>query len=450
MAVSTNAGAEVQRPLATVVIGGLVSATILTLVVLPVLYSIFDTTRKGGQHKVSPSVIAVLIFMLLPMLGQAQQPKSISMEEAIDLAVKNNTGLKSSYYSVEQSRAMIKTSFDADRPVLYYVRDENNLPPVGDALNVWGIQQNFRFPTVYSKQRQVLEGASRMQEQQYAIDSRQLAQEVSKSYITILYWQNLSKRYLFLDSIYSDFSRAADKRFAVGETNYLEKLTAETKKREVQLQLKQTQSSIQAAYAELARWLQVKEEITVADSELLKMELEPISLSEHPGMLYFEQSKQTATLSNQLERNKWLPDIHLAYFQGRNQAEDNKLYPGVQVGLAVPLWFGVQRAHVNATQMQVEKVNQQAEDFRLALTSRYAQLQRELEKYSEALDFYETTGKRLVQETIITAQRSFLSGELNFLQYVQAMDQAVVIEMNHLVNLHQYNITIIEINYLMY
>lgn len=42
MAVSTGSGAEVQRPLATVVIGGLVSSTILTLVVLPVLYEIFE------------------------------------------------------------------------------------------------------------------------------------------------------------------------------------------------------------------------------------------------------------------------------------------------------------------------------------------------------------------------------------------------------------------------
>lgn len=39
MAVSTSAGAEVQRPLATVVIGGLVSATLLTLLVLPTVYS---------------------------------------------------------------------------------------------------------------------------------------------------------------------------------------------------------------------------------------------------------------------------------------------------------------------------------------------------------------------------------------------------------------------------
>ncbi len=42
MAVSRGAGAEVQRPLATVVIGGLISSTILTLIVLPVLYGIFN------------------------------------------------------------------------------------------------------------------------------------------------------------------------------------------------------------------------------------------------------------------------------------------------------------------------------------------------------------------------------------------------------------------------
>jgi cobalt-zinc-cadmium resistance protein CzcA len=41
MALSEGSGAEVQRPLATVVIGGLVSATLLTLVVLPCLYRIF-------------------------------------------------------------------------------------------------------------------------------------------------------------------------------------------------------------------------------------------------------------------------------------------------------------------------------------------------------------------------------------------------------------------------
>jgi len=48
MALATGTGAEVQRPLATVVIGGLISSTLLTLVVLPALYRIFTGTRSDG------------------------------------------------------------------------------------------------------------------------------------------------------------------------------------------------------------------------------------------------------------------------------------------------------------------------------------------------------------------------------------------------------------------
>jgi len=46
MAIATGAGAEVQRPLATVVIGGIVSSTILTLIVLPALYVLFHRDRS--------------------------------------------------------------------------------------------------------------------------------------------------------------------------------------------------------------------------------------------------------------------------------------------------------------------------------------------------------------------------------------------------------------------
>jgi cobalt-zinc-cadmium resistance protein CzcA len=48
MALATGAGAEVQRPLATVVIGGLVTSTALTLFVLPVVYRWFTPRRKMG------------------------------------------------------------------------------------------------------------------------------------------------------------------------------------------------------------------------------------------------------------------------------------------------------------------------------------------------------------------------------------------------------------------
>jgi cobalt-zinc-cadmium resistance protein CzcA len=47
MALSTGTGAEVQRPLATVVIGGLITSTLLTLFVLPTLYHWIERCRTG-------------------------------------------------------------------------------------------------------------------------------------------------------------------------------------------------------------------------------------------------------------------------------------------------------------------------------------------------------------------------------------------------------------------
>jgi cobalt-zinc-cadmium resistance protein CzcA len=47
MAIASGAGAEVQKPLATVVIGGLISATLLTLFVLPTLYARYGRRETG-------------------------------------------------------------------------------------------------------------------------------------------------------------------------------------------------------------------------------------------------------------------------------------------------------------------------------------------------------------------------------------------------------------------
>ncbi len=47
MMLSTGVGSEVQRPLASVVIGGIISSTLLTLIVLPVLFSIFESKMTG-------------------------------------------------------------------------------------------------------------------------------------------------------------------------------------------------------------------------------------------------------------------------------------------------------------------------------------------------------------------------------------------------------------------
>lgn len=450
MAISTNAGAEVQRPLATVVIGGLVSATLLTLIVLPVLYALFDSKRItfSGKHE-SKLTMLVIALLMISLPAFAQQPRSLTLQEALDMATENNAGLKSSSILVEQSKALIKTGYSLERPVVYFNRDENNLPPIGDALNVWGVQQQVTFPTVFGKQRQALKGAYEVQEKQFEIDNRKLIQEVSKAYYEVVYWQNLQRYYVTLDSVYTDFARAASRRHQLGETNYLEKLTADTKKQETQLRVNQTQASVEAAYATLNRWLQSDEQLVINETTLMPVSFQHDEIENHPGLLYYDQLKQYAEFNSQVEKNKLLPDIHLAYFQGRNAVENNRLYKGINVGLGIPLWYGAQRASIKSAQLQVSRTEQLSTDYRSALLAEHERLQRERDKYQQALDFYNTSGKLLADETLVTARKSFVSGEINFLQYVQALDQAMQIHMNYLDNLRMYNTTVIELNYLM-
>ena len=63
MALNTGVGAEVQRPLATVVVGGVISANLLTLLVLPALYALFGSktltpSPRGIGSPASPAVAA--------------------------------------------------------------------------------------------------------------------------------------------------------------------------------------------------------------------------------------------------------------------------------------------------------------------------------------------------------------------------------------------------------
>jgi cobalt-zinc-cadmium resistance protein CzcA len=64
MAIATGTGAEVQRPLATVVIGGILSSTFLTLILLPVLYAWFEREQPApaeATHRMSePQAKALL------------------------------------------------------------------------------------------------------------------------------------------------------------------------------------------------------------------------------------------------------------------------------------------------------------------------------------------------------------------------------------------------------
>ncbi len=443
MAISTSAGAEVQRPLATVVIGGLITATLLTLIVLPVLYSIFD--QKDISFKLSTKTL-ILGLILIPGLLSAQT-KELSLPEAIQVAKENNALLKSSSLAVEKSNAMVGTAYNFERSTLYYNYDENNIAPNNAPLKVWGIQQNFEFPTIYGAQKKLLESKSRMQQNQYALQEQQLVKLVSKAYDRILYQRSVNQNYQLLDSIYRNLARAASRRFELGETNNLEKLNAQSRQNEIGLFLRQSERDLEAAHLELNALLQSEESYQVPDQPFDKLSVVPLDTANHPSLMFYREALTSVDQAYKLEKKRLLPDVQLEYFLGTNNAVSSETYQGFQIGLGIPILFGGTKSRILAGRLEKERLQYEAQNFRTSLNSRFQQLLIRLNKKEESLQTYDQTGQQLASALLQTATRSFQSGEIDFFQYVQSMDQAIRIEINYLKDKKAYNEIVLDINY---
>ncbi len=78
MALSTAAGAEVQKPLATVVIGGIITSTFLTLVFLPLIYVMFDEGFRWGNILRKKAVLILLPVFLFTGVAGAQEADNLN------------------------------------------------------------------------------------------------------------------------------------------------------------------------------------------------------------------------------------------------------------------------------------------------------------------------------------------------------------------------------------
>lgn len=449
MAISTSAGAEVQRPLATVVVGGLITATALTLVVLPVLYAMFD--RKGHPPKTKKKVnlksLGTLALLFLPLLGSAQQI-SVNPEQAAQMAVQNNKGLKAYAKRVDQSNELVGSALNLDKTQLYYNYDQNNIAENGLPIKVLGVSQSLQFPTVYGAQRKVQKQKVTLSAQQYLLTKRILTKEVYKTYYNVVFYKNLARQYIFLDSLYGQFVSAANKRYQVGETNLLEKLTAEAKQKEISILLSQTMEDQNKAYTMFHQWIQSDSVVKVKDTELPRLELQEPNITDNPGMLYYDSAQKLSNYTLSLERQRLLPDLHISVFQGTNNGVDAKRYNGFQAGISIPLWFGANKSKIKAAQTETMIVSDEFENYKIQLESKYQGLLADLKKFQEAVNYYEDTGEKLSKELTENASKAFKNGEIDFLQYVQLLESAKNIQITYLQNLIQYNTTVLEINFL--
>jgi cobalt-zinc-cadmium resistance protein CzcA len=446
MAISGSAGAEVQRPLATVVVGGLISATLLTLVVLPVLYVLFNSGEKGGFKL--PKAAALLVFFLIsPLVGSfAQQSTPLTLQEALQLAEKQNPGILASQKRLESATALTHSAWDLPKTNLIHRQDQNDIAENGVFNRVWGINQSFAFPTVYSAQKSFLRSGQQQEEAKLALDIRALKKEVSTAYVTATYWIQLEKNYNFLDSLYGAFSRAATRRLETGESNLLEKLTADSKQREISIRKSEAQRGKSIALDQLARLLQIDGEVEISE-EKINLESNP-DLEAHPGFSLFEAAKMQAFYQTKVNQHSLLPTINLDLFQGTNLAPGSKVYPGFEVGVGIPLFFGSQSAKIKAGKITQQQIDLESENFRSRLETSFSTIQKRLDQNQQIINYYETEGKILSEQLRAQASRSFQEGEIDFLQYVQLVENSRTITLQYLQARLDYQLNQLELLYL--
>ncbi|RIW17447.1 CusA/CzcA family heavy metal efflux RND transporter [Algoriphagus lacus] len=447
MAVSGSAGAEVQRPLATVVVGGLISATLLTLVVLPVLYVIFNT-RKDGSIKPPKSVAMILVLitgLALPAFSQ-NEVKQLSLNQALQIAQEQNLSLQAAQKSLESASARSQAGWTINKTQVYYGFDKNDIAENGVYNRVWGVRQSFDFPSVYAAQKNVLQASEMQVTAQLELTGRALKKDVSQTFVRALYWKELEQNYNYLDSLYREFARAATRRLETGESNLLEKLTAESKQREMGLKKAEALRNFEITKNQLRQLLNIEGEIDLISEEFSFDG--PLDVENHPALMLYQSAYLRAESQVKVDRRTMLPDVNLDLFRGTNPGEAAKVYPGFQAGIGIPLFFGSHTAKVKAGKYQQEQILLESEAFKQQLQTNYTRIQTALAQNQQVIDYYETEGKTLSAQLRDQAIRSFKEGEIDFLQYVQLIENSRTITLQYLQARLDYQINQLELVYL--
>ncbi len=454
MALSNGAGAEVQRPLATVVIGGLMIATFLTLFVLPILYVLFE--GKAPKKKSSKVMAAVVLWLLLiPNLSSAQT-QTLDWEQALQMALKNNKNLQLDRLRVQYHEKLSQsatnlapTNINAEYGQINSYYNDNRL----------SIMQTLSFPTVYHRHKKYFSEVTKSAAIKVKAHESELKKEVTDAYYGWLFWLEKEKLLLKSDTLFNEFQRKSELRFKKGESNLLEQATAQTQRGAIQMQLAEVRREKNQMLQEFS-WLMGSDTLYSPKPIAIKlpepMTQDSLGWQQHAKVQWAAQQKATEQAATQLEKSKLLPEFTVGYNSMTMQGTgaNNVLYNNStrfesgQIGLGIPLLGGAQRARISASKVQQQIAENQYENEKLLWRKQWKNAQTDFTTAQAQISYYENTALKNAAQMTQTAELQFLGGEINYLQWVQIMHQSIAIQSDYLDAVMQFNLAVSQLNYL--
>lgn len=450
MAISHGEGAEVQRPLATVVIGGLLVATFLTLFVLPILYLL--TNRN---IKISPKVATVLLLFSIFSFQTVNAQTPITLEQSIETALENNLSVKNEKLKSDYHQKLIKSGTNI--PATNINGAFGQINSFYSDVSV-GLSQTINFPTVYKRQKDLLTEEWKSSLLNVGVQEVQLKRQVTQAFYSLLYLQEKKKLLQKTDSLFAEFLEKSTLRFKAGESNLLEKTTAENQRGQIALQLSQIEQDIEIMQLQFQLLLNSETVFTpIANgySDNLISAIDSSVLATHPEIQYWKQQQQIATANTKLEQSKLSPDLTFGYnIMGmRGMGADDKIYnstprfQSVQVGLGIPIFNGGQKAKINAAKTNETVV---ANEYHLKLKeleTGYQSAFKQYLKFEQAVQYFENTALKNADILTSTAKKQFLSGEINYLEWVLLINQSIQIQSDYIEAIKNRNNALTELNF---
>jgi cobalt-zinc-cadmium resistance protein CzcA len=459
MAISTGAGAEVQKPLATVVIGGLVTATFLTLFVLPMLYIILNSKISGKDFKLkSLTTVLILGFLCSGQFSKAQS-RPLSVDDAVKMAVTNNLGIRAKDLSIQSAEALKKTANELPKMNVDAQLGQYNSPKFDQSFS---ISQSIPFPTLFKARKELINENIKSRQIDKEITINELIKQVRTYYDQIEYLQYNQLKLASLDSLYQDFIKIATVRFKAGDIKKIEISTAETQKGEIHLLSKQNEVYITQAYKNLKTVLNTDEPFEVPKNtgyQPLQIEnvLDSTQIADNPAVKYLYQEMEIAEKNKKVEKSQGLPEFSIGYtnqsligFHTRNGQEQfynaGNRFSSVTLGVAIPLTFGATKARIQSWeyQKQVAETNarQQQKNMAAQLENVFSQYRQEVRRY----EYYVSQAIPNAEKMVKAAQLGYRTGEISYLEYLFALQTATNIQLKYLESIQQINQSVIIIH----
>ncbi|HTN36985.1 MAG TPA: efflux RND transporter permease subunit, partial [Arachidicoccus sp.] len=464
MALSHGSGAEVQKPLATVVIGGLVTATMLTLLVLPVLYTYFEKIKFKNVNPGKLPLMILMILLTIPVYYGTAQTNSDAEKQTLEMLIQealiNNATLQSAELQVSREEVLKKAATDIGKTDIGAQYGQSNSRSWDTYFSV---NQKIPNPGLFGANKKLSEAKIAESRFGVAATKNDLIYNIKSSYYHLNYLLAYAALLQDQDSIYQQFFKAADLRYQTGESALLESKMAETKLSELRHATGKNASNILIAERAIQTLLNTNNPVMITDTVIIKLDItDLLSMNDSLHSPVLELLKQKVLVAERailVKKAESGPDFSIGYFNqsiiGMQPTSGQEIYVGggkrfwgVQAGISIPLFYGNAKSQIKAAKIDQHIAQKQLEIYRTNLQGKYDQAIQEYLKSKQGLDYYEKTALPGAIFLRKQALEAFRQGEIQYVELLQALKTYGDIQSGYLTTAAALNQAIVELQYL--